>query len=105
MAEQDVANSGLFRQATKFGGSVFVIGVGKDFQNIPFMHLSANEIDLRFQYRYHDTYPKAISLVSEGLIDLRPLVTHRYSLEQGVEAFATASNPAAKAIKVQILDD
>ncbi|KAF4457816.1 L-arabitol dehydrogenase [Fusarium austroafricanum] len=38
-----------------FGGAVFVIGVGKDFQNIPFMHLSSKEIDLRFQYRYHDT--------------------------------------------------
>ena len=94
-----------FYQATRFGGAVFVIGVGKDQQTIPFMHLSANEIDLRFQYRYHDTYPKAITLVSEGLIDLKPLVTHRYSLEQGVDAFKTASNPKARAVKVQILDE
>ncbi|KAJ4355485.1 uncharacterized protein N0V89_003501 [Didymosphaeria variabile] len=91
--------------ATRFGGSVFVIGVGKDFQNIPFMHLSSKEIDLRFQYRYHDTYPKAINLVNEGLIDLKPLVTHRYKLDDGVDAFATASTPGARAIKVQILDD
>ncbi|KAF5534993.1 l-arabinitol 4-dehydrogenase [Fusarium napiforme] len=62
--------------ASAFGGSVFVIGVVKDFQNIPFMHLSSKEIDLRFHYRYHDTYHKAISLVAEGLIDLKPLVTH-----------------------------
>ncbi|KAI6836425.1 GroES-like protein [Hortaea werneckii] len=91
--------------ASRFGGVVFVIGVGKDFQRIPFMHLSANEIDLRFQYRYHDTYPRAISLVSEGLIDLKPLVTHRFPLEKGLEAFGAASTPAARAIKVQILDD
>lgn len=82
-----------------------MIGVGKDTMNIPFMHLSANEIDLRFQYRYHDTYPKAISLVSEGLLNLKPLVTHRFSLEEGVEAFSVASDPSARAIKVQILDD
>lgn len=69
------------------------------------MHLSANEIDLRFQYRYHDTYPKAIDLVTERLIDLKPLVTHRFKLDQGLEAFAAASNPAARAVKVQILDD
>lgn len=69
------------------------------------MHLSSREIDLRFQYRYHDTYPKAISLVTEGLIDLKPLVTHRFKLEEGLEAFAAASNPAARAIKVQLLDD
>lgn len=69
------------------------------------MHLSAKEIDLRFQYRYHDTYPKGISLVKEGLINLKPLVTHRFSLEQGVEAFAAASNPTARAVKVQIIDE
>jgi len=69
------------------------------------MHLSSKEIDLRFQYRYHDTYPKAIVLVEQGLIDLKPLVTHRFSLEQGVEAFMAASDPAARAVKVQILDD
>lgn len=84
---------------------MFVIGVGKDYQNIPFMHLSANEIDLRFQFRYRDTYPTAIQLVSEGLIDLKPLVTHRFSLQDGIEAFAAASNPKAKAVKVQIIDD
>lgn len=44
-------------------------------------------------------------MVTEGLIDLKPLVTHRFKLEEGLEAFAAASNPAAKAIKVQILDD
>ncbi|CAI6094216.1 hypothetical protein V2G26_004669 [Clonostachys chloroleuca] len=96
-------HSGIY--ATRFGGSVFVIGVGKDFQNIPFMHLSANEIDLKFQYRYHDVYPKAISLVAAGMIDLKPLVSHRFKLEEGIEAFRAASTPAARAIKVQILDE
>jgi L-iditol 2-dehydrogenase len=88
-----------------FGGSVFIIGVGRAEQKIPFMHLSSKEIDLRFQYRYHDTYPKAITLVNEGLINLKPLVTHRFTLEEGIQAFATASDPTAMAVKVQILDD
>lgn len=69
------------------------------------MHLSSKEIDLRFQYRYHDTYPKAINLVTQGLINLKPLVTHRFPLEKGIEAFAAACDPAARAVKVQILDD
>ncbi|EAU33000.1 hypothetical protein ATEG_06456 [Aspergillus terreus NIH2624] len=91
--------------SARFGGSVFVIGVGKDMLNFPFMHLSANEIDLRFQYRYHDIYPKSIALVAAGMIDLKPLVSHRYKLEEGLKAFETASNPASKAIKVQIIDE
>ncbi|THX51166.1 GroES-like protein [Aureobasidium pullulans] len=88
-----------------FGGLVFVIGCGKDFQNMPFSYMSAREVDLKFQYRYKDTYPKAIGLVAAGLLDLKPLVTHRYTLEQGEDAFKTASDPKAKAIKVQILDE
>ena len=83
-----------------------MIGVGsKDFQQYPFMHASFREIDIRFQFRYRETYPKAIVLVSEGLIDLKPLVTHRFGLEQAKEAFEAASTPSAKAIKVQLLDN
>lgn len=84
---------------------MFIIGVGKDFQTIPFMYASFREIDIRFQFRYHETYPKAITLVSEGLIDLKPLVTHRFTLEQAKEAFEAASTSSAKAVKVQLLDD
>lgn len=92
--------------AAKFGGTVFVIGVGSgNFQQWPFMHASIREIDIRFQFRYMETYPKAIRLVSEGLIDLKPLVTHRFTLQQAREAFATASTPSARAVKVQLLDE
>ncbi|GAA5986177.1 hypothetical protein JCM10908_006444 [Rhodotorula pacifica] len=90
--------------ASKFGGMVFVIGVGKDFQNLPFMFMSVNEIDLKLQYRYANQYPKAIRLVAGGLIDLKPLVTHRFTLETAVEAFETAVDPSSGAIKCQILD-
>lgn len=69
------------------------------------MHMSAKEIDLKFQYRYHDIYPKSIGLVAAGLVDLKPLVSHRFKLEHGVRAFDTASDPRSGAIKVQILDD
>lgn len=44
-------------------------------------------------------------LVSEGLIDLKPLVTHRFSLEEAKDAFEAASTSSAKAIKVQLLDE
>lgn len=39
-------------QTVNFGGRVFVIGVGKDKMEIPFMRCSANGIDLQFQQRY-----------------------------------------------------
>jgi L-iditol 2-dehydrogenase len=44
-------------------------------------------------------------LVEEGIIDLKPLVTHRYTLEEGEQAFKTASDPTAMALKVQLVDE
>ncbi|KAJ7504351.1 L-arabinitol 4-dehydrogenase [Mycena galericulata] len=83
--------------SVQFGGKVFIIG-------FPFMHLSANEIDVSFQFRYANQYPKAIRLVAGGLIDIKPLVTHRFPLEDAVAAFHVAADPAQGAIKVQIQD-
>jgi L-iditol 2-dehydrogenase len=104
---------------------LFIIGVGKneqivrclltvvdgctrDTQNngfqLPFMHLSVNEIDVSFLYRYANQYPKAIRLISGGLVNVKPLVTHRFALEDAIDAFHVAADPAQGAIKVQILD-
>lgn len=88
--------------AAKFGGKVFVIGVGKNEMNLPFMRLSVREVDLQFQYRYCNTWPRAIRLVQSGLIDMKKLVTHRFDLEDAVKAFETAADPKTGAIKVQI---
>ncbi|KAI9837075.1 MAG: hypothetical protein M1819_000724 [Sarea resinae] len=89
-------------QSVKFGGKVFVIGVGKNEMKIPFMRLSTREIDLQFQYRYCNTWPRAIRLVKHGVIDLKKLVTHRFDLSDAIKAFQTAADPKTGAIKVQI---
>ncbi|KAI9660140.1 MAG: L-arabinitol 4-dehydrogenase [Bathelium mastoideum] len=88
--------------SVKFGGKVFVTGVGKDDMTIPFARVNTQEIDLIFQYRYANTWPRAIRLVRSGVIDMKRLVTHRFQLEEAVQAFETASNPRTGAIKVQI---
>lgn len=88
--------------AVKFGGKVFVIGVGKNEMNIPFMRLSTREVDLQFQYRYSNTWPRAIRLVKSGVINMQQLVTHRFTLEEAIKAFETAADAKTGAIKVQI---
>jgi len=89
-------------QSVRFGGTVFVTGVGKNELQIPFMRLSTREVDLKFQYRYCNTWPRAIRLLKSGLVDLKRLITHRYRLEDALEAFKTAADPKTGAIKVQI---
>lgn len=91
--------------SVKFGGKVYVIGVGKNEMTVPFMRLSTQEIDLQFQYRYCNTWPRAIRLVRSGVVDLSRLVTHKFDLEEAVEAFKTAADPSTGAIKVMIKND
>ncbi|KAK2073892.1 hypothetical protein P8C59_008135 [Phyllachora maydis] len=88
--------------AVKFGGKVFVIGVGKNEIQIPFMRASVREVDLQFQYRYSNTWPRAIRLVENRVVNLEKLVTHRFQLEDALRAFDAASDPKTGAIKVQI---
>ncbi|KAK0751500.1 chaperonin 10-like protein [Schizothecium vesticola] len=88
--------------AVKFGGKVFVVGVGKNEIQLPFMRASVREVDLQFQYRYCNTWPRAIRLIENGVVDLTRLVTHRFQLEDALKAFDTASDPKTGAIKVQI---
>lgn len=89
-------------QTVKFGGKVFLIGVGKDKMEIPFMRCSENEIDLQFQQRYVNMWPRAVRVLDSGMVELDRLITHRFPFENGVEAFETASNYDSKSIKVVI---
>lgn len=89
-------------QTVKFGGKVFVIGVGKEKMEIPFMRCSANEVDLQFQQRYVNMWPRAIRVLQSGMIDLGAMVTHHFALENAIDAFETASDPKSRSIKVLI---
>ncbi|ANB15136.1 L-iditol 2-dehydrogenase SOR1 [Sugiyamaella lignohabitans] len=89
----------------QFGGLIHIIGVGHEFQNMPFMHLSVNEITVKLQYRYANTWPKAIRLVNDGLLNLNPLITHRFALEESVKAFETSADISSGAVKVMIFDE
>ncbi|KAG0646979.1 L-arabinitol 4-dehydrogenase [Hyphodiscus hymeniophilus] len=91
--------------ASKFGGKVFVIGVGRNECQIPFMRLSTREVDLQFQYRYAHTWPRAIRLMQSGIIDMKKMVTHRFKLEEAVQAFETAADVKTGAIKVLIINE
>ncbi|KAF1988438.1 GroES-like protein [Aulographum hederae CBS 113979] len=95
-------------QSVKFGGKVFIIGVGRDEIKIPFMRCSTREVDLQFQYRYANTWPRAIRLMESGSVDLKKMVTHRFDLTEAKEAFQ-CSKDAAKTgsvkVMIQSLDD
>lgn len=64
---------------------MFVVGVGRDLINLPFMHMSVKGIDSKVQCRYADLCPKVVRLVEGGLVVLQPRATHRHPLEHATE--------------------
>ncbi|KAK6433519.1 hypothetical protein LTR95_010300 [Oleoguttula sp. CCFEE 5521] len=86
-------------------GEVMVIEVGLQTMNeLPFMHISMAEVDLKFINRYHHSWPAAIRLLQHGVLNLSPLVTHRFPLEKAVEALTASADRTSGSIKVHIED-
>ncbi|KAJ6125650.1 hypothetical protein N7471_012967 [Penicillium samsonianum] len=88
------------------GGTVMVIGVGKAIMNnLPFMHISLAEIDLRFINRYRDTWPPAIACLSGGILELKKLVSHVFPLEKAHDALHLCADTRNGSIKVLVVDE
>lgn len=51
---------------------------------------------------FDPSYPKALALVASGAVNVKPLITHHFKLEQSLEAFETSRTGAGGAIKVMI---
>lgn len=88
--------------ATKSGGVVVVVGMGSPDVQIPLMNALTREIDIRGVFRYVNNYSDALKLVASGKIDVKPLITHNYKIEETKQAFETSRTGAGGAIKVMI---
>jgi len=63
--------------------------------SVPMSFLQNREITLTGTFRYANTYADAIALVATGRIDLKPIITGHYTLEETEQALqATRNDPA-----------
>jgi L-iditol 2-dehydrogenase len=77
--------------AVLHGGKVMLVGIPDD-ERTSFSSSAARRkgITIKLVRRMKNTYPRAIELVSKGLVDVRSIVTHRFSLDQAEEAYRVA---------------
>jgi L-iditol 2-dehydrogenase len=73
-------------------GKVILVGIPED-DHTSFQASVARRkgLTIKMVRRMKHTYPRAIELVSKGLVDVRSIVTHRFPLEKTAEAFAVAA--------------
>ena len=86
----------------KDGGNVVMVGLNHRKVTVALASAACREVNLLGIKRYRHSFPLAIYLVSCGKINIKPMITHQYKIENAVDAFMTASSPTAGAIKVQI---
>ncbi|CAL1539660.1 unnamed protein product [Lymnaea stagnalis] len=86
--------------ATKSGGVVVLVGLGQDLVEVPVVNAGVREVDIRGIFRYVNCYPTALAMVASGRVNVKPLITHRFKLEEAVKAFEAAKR--GEGIKVMI---
>lgn len=66
------------------------------------MDATVREVDIRGIFRYANCYPVALDLIASKAVNVKPLITHRFSMDETLKAFETAHTGAGGAIKVLI---
>ena len=88
-------------EALKPGGTLVFVGLFSQLE-VP-MDLNAitqKELTFKGVFRYRNTYPTAIDLISSKQIDVKPLITKRFPWEQVKDAMDCAHKEASSQIKV-----
>lgn len=79
---------GLRRLGTN--GRAAMVGMPKHPVELPLSQLNVKELSINLVNRYAHTWPVAIDLVSSGRVDVASIVTHRFALDETVEALMLA---------------
>ena len=90
--------SGL--EALKPRSTVVQLGLGGDV-SIPQNMVVAKEIEMKGTFRFHEEFGLAVDFINQRRVDLKPLLTGTFPLEEAVTAFETAGD-RSRSMKVQL---
>ncbi len=76
-------------------GVAVLVGLGNSTMLLPVEHIQNLEISVTGIFRYTDTWPAGIHLVTSGQVDLDSLVTGRFGLEDVASALDSDLDPAS----------
>lgn len=103
----ETAGSGKTIYQTPFlakkGGTVVLVGMAVESDlTYNFAQVMAKELEIKSVFRYRNLYPMAIDSIAAGKINVKQIVTHRFSFDRVKEAFDTVIADAQNVIKGMI---
>lgn len=91
---------------SKPAGKVVLVGMGTDtLDGVPLSQIQAKELEVVGIFRYKNMYSRTIAAISDGLIDINGIISHRFSFSDTPEAFTSACKRPTETIKNVILFD
>jgi len=84
-------------------GLILQLGIAGDLP-LPINLMVSKEITVRGAFRFHEEYAEAVRLIDSGEIDVKPIITSSFSLDEAVSAFDTAGD-RKRSVKVQLTFD
>ncbi len=91
-------------KVTRSGGKVQLVGVGPaTIDDFPVWEFIIKELDMSGLFRYANCYPPCLAVTASGQVDVKSLITHRFSLAETPEAMQWVIDHKDEVIKAVIM--
>lgn len=99
----DEASTRMVAEMARRGGKLIMCGIPRENLAVfPAHAVRRKGLTIKYVRRMKHTYPRAIPMVRDGLIDVKSLVTHTFPLEQIADAYRLVSSYQDGVIKAII---
>lgn len=82
------------------GGRIVQVGVAGDV-TVPLNMIVGKEVEFAGTHRFHEEFAEAVHLINSGAIDVKPIITGTYPLDDALAAFEAAGD-RTRSVKVQL---
>ena len=87
----------------KAGGTIVLVGLSANPElTFNFGKIMAKEAKIESVFRYRNLYPRAISAIAEGIVNVDDVVSHEFSFDDIQKAFDAAINDKENVVKAVI---
>lgn len=89
-------------EAVAPAGCVVLVGMPIDPVPVDIVLAQSKQIRMQTVFRYANMYDRAITLISSGKVDLKPLISETFSFDESIKAFDRAVEARPTDVKIQI---